>query len=341
MIAGHVAAFLDLSLTIEPTMAKFLSPKQIKMANQSLPTELRAYPKSKGGGAKKKAVATAEGKQVDRSEQEELTKALHDSKRKTQTHRQAVSRYTFDQLKFLTGDYHVFMYCMQKMGLIANLHDCPHCGMACALDERKNTERATPIVYWECKCSRNGYTRTIRQGSFFENISHPSKFVDFMFMYLNGMPLHNIDEMLEIGGNKSTEWKQQMQDLCEEMNTHINVQLGGGPDGACVEADGTYLGGKQSQKKGPPAHAHAHTHTHTHAHARTHTHTHTQHAHAYTHRLGRDSTRSTSVLREMLASLSTARVPSRGDWIGRTTRKRSRCRADGQVMGGPGNSDGD
>ena len=78
----------------------------------------------------------------------------------------------------------------------------------------------------------------------------PEKFIKFAYYYLRGSPTREMQEMLSTSTQKLASFKNLMQDTLKDMNTHINVKLGGGADGAAVEIDGTYLGGSESQKTG-------------------------------------------------------------------------------------------
>ena len=103
--------------------------------------------------------------------------------------------------------------------------------------------------YWVCPCDkRKGFSRSVFNGSMFSNMTAPSLFIDFAWFYLNGMDMKKIAEVLKLGLSRASEWKEKIQELCNEMLAHINIQLGG--DAKTVEIDGTYLGGSTAQKTG-------------------------------------------------------------------------------------------
>jgi hypothetical protein len=79
-------------------------------------------------------------------------------------------------------------------------------------------------------------------GSFFSNLNDPAKFIDFAYLYLNGMPQKCIQDQLAIGKGTAVNYKSIIQRLCADMNLRINTQLGGGEGGAVTEMDGTFLG---------------------------------------------------------------------------------------------------
>jgi UDP-glucose 4-epimerase len=102
--------------------------------------------------------------------------------------------------------------------------------------------------------------KSVYQNSIFSKVVNPHLFIDFAFLYLNGMEQNKIEEALNLGHGRGVEWKRIIQELTEEHNKMITVQLGSMFGGARKYGRGTYNN----------------THIHIHKNKRANTHTLTQ-----------------------------------------------------------------
>ena len=97
-------------------------------------------------------------------------KKNHDkiSPKKEPKNAEPAAMYSFDQLKVLTGTQTSFLYCLQKLRLVANECLCELCGGRCELRKREFKEREAQYC-WVCTCKRKPtFSRTILKHSYFE-----------------------------------------------------------------------------------------------------------------------------------------------------------------------------
>jgi hypothetical protein len=229
MLQGRTHAYLQEVFSAKvPAVAAFLTAAQIEKANAALPFALTPAPDPKRGASLPSESAAPE-----------------DSK---QVFGPTKSRYSLRQFSVLTGNLATFIYCMQKMLLLANAMTCPRCTAPCSLKLR--LKGRLEHFSWTCSCnSRNKFTRSVFANSAFANCPNPQDRVAFAYLHLYNVPANSIRDMLGLGKNRFRAYKVWLQDVVGNMNQHINVKLGG-KGKAGVEIDATYTGGKHSMKKG-------------------------------------------------------------------------------------------
>jgi hypothetical protein len=108
--------------------------------------------------------------------------------------------------------------------------------------------------------------KSVYQNSIFSKVVNPQLFIDFAFVYLNGMEQNKIEEALNIGHGRGVEWKRIIQELTEEHKKIITVQFGGGGNGQRqAQIDGSMLGGARKYGRGTYNHTQIYTHKIKHA----------------------------------------------------------------------------
>ena len=138
-------------------------------------------------------------------------------------------RYTHDQFAYMTSEHRIFLFCMQLMQLIPNEFMCERCGSSCTLAVRPRSETDREDWYhWRCNAckGRNIKTFALLKGGVFAGLQDPRKLIQFVYFHLQQMPHNRIVEMLNIGANRGTSWKQELQEAFVAMNTHITTKLG-------------------------------------------------------------------------------------------------------------------
>jgi hypothetical protein len=123
-----------------------------------------------------------------------------------------------------------------------------------------------------CKCRAEegspAFMKSVYHNSIFSHMVNPHLFMDFAFLYLNGMEQNKIEEALNLGHSRGVEWKKMIQEITEDQNKMITVQLGGGGKGQRqAQIDGSHFGG--SRKYGRGKHRCTHIDTCRYIHTRT------------------------------------------------------------------------
>jgi hypothetical protein len=118
--------------------------------------------------------------------------------------------------------------------------------------------------------------KSVYQNSIFSKVVNPHLFIDFAFLYLNGMEQNKIEEALNLGHGRGVEWKKVIQEFTEEHNKMIKVQLGGGGKGQRhAQIDGSMFGRARKYGRGTYNHTLIYTHQNKRANTHTLTQTHT------------------------------------------------------------------
>jgi hypothetical protein len=60
--------------------------------------------------------------------------------------------YLMRQFAAMTRDTKSFLFCMQKLLLVANDHICARCGQACTLAMRERSDKREDQYLWVCQC---------------------------------------------------------------------------------------------------------------------------------------------------------------------------------------------
>jgi hypothetical protein len=92
--------------------------------------------------------------------------------------------------------------------------------------------------------------KSVYQNSIFSKVANPHLFIDFAFLYLNGMEQNKIEEALNLGRGRGVERKRIIQELTEEHNKMITLQLGGeGKGQRHAQIDGSMFGGARKYER--------------------------------------------------------------------------------------------